>query len=175
MLVDVHQQGHTYHGLNSTTQVDHWWRSFDGAATKPGWILLAMFDHGRDNDQVIHQSLTLLKEATVTYIVLGMGSYPNGTVYGQDAIQDLINLKYKVMVLSASHVPQTWLLSSLLKPNADITTTRLAPLFEGMHLRANATGTPVLGYVFATQGLDCLLYTSPSPRDQRGSRMPSSA
>ena len=27
----------------------------------------------------------------------------------------------------------------------------------------------------ADQLLDCLLYTSPSPRDQRGSRMPSSA
>ena len=27
----------------------------------------------------------------------------------------------------------------------------------------------------AGQYLDCLLYTSPSPRDQRGSRMPSSA
>ena len=27
----------------------------------------------------------------------------------------------------------------------------------------------------ATLGYDCLLYTSPSPRDQRGSRMPSSA
>ena len=26
-----------------------------------------------------------------------------------------------------------------------------------------------------TQGEICLLYTSPSPRDQRGSRMPSSA
>ena len=26
-----------------------------------------------------------------------------------------------------------------------------------------------------TQGYTCLLYTSPSPRDQRGSRMPSSA
>ena len=26
-----------------------------------------------------------------------------------------------------------------------------------------------------TQSYDCLLYTSPSPRDQRGSRMPSSA
>ena len=25
------------------------------------------------------------------------------------------------------------------------------------------------------QGINCLLYTSPSPRDQRGSRMPSSA
>ena len=28
---------------------------------------------------------------------------------------------------------------------------------------------------YQRQGLDCLLYTSPSPRDQRGSRMPSSA
>ena len=27
----------------------------------------------------------------------------------------------------------------------------------------------------AAEYLDCLLYTSPSPRDQRGSRMPSSA
>ena len=27
----------------------------------------------------------------------------------------------------------------------------------------------------AEQGIHCLLYTSPSPRDQRGSRMPSSA
>ena len=29
--------------------------------------------------------------------------------------------------------------------------------------------------VHAAKGLSCLLYTSPSPRDQRGSRMPSSA
>ena len=28
---------------------------------------------------------------------------------------------------------------------------------------------------FSALGGDCLLYTSPSPRDQRGSRMPSSA
>ena len=28
---------------------------------------------------------------------------------------------------------------------------------------------------YRTPNLDCLLYTSPSPRDQRGSRMPSSA
>ena len=32
-----------------------------------------------------------------------------------------------------------------------------------------------LGASFGEQGSDCLLYTSPSPRDQRGSRMPSSA
>ena len=30
-------------------------------------------------------------------------------------------------------------------------------------------------YLYADSGGDCLLYTSPSPRDQRGSRMPSSA
>ena len=32
-----------------------------------------------------------------------------------------------------------------------------------------------LGMAIATSSLSCLLYTSPSPRDQRGTRMPSSA
>ena len=36
--------------------------------------------------------------------------------------------------------------------------------------RLSADGGDVFGVV-----CDCLLYTSPSPRDQRGSRMPSSA
>ena len=36
-----------------------------------------------------------------------------------------------------------------------------------------ATGTAAL--VAGAVSSDCLLYTSPSPRDQRGSRMPSSA
>ena len=31
------------------------------------------------------------------------------------------------------------------------------------------------GELFGFDGRSCLLYTSPSPRDQRGSRMPSSA
>ena len=34
---------------------------------------------------------------------------------------------------------------------------------------------PLLASTSASQLMDCLLYTSPSPRDQRGSRMPSSA
>ena len=42
-----------------------------------------------------------------------------------------------------------------------------------------ACGTCRLMYGLAKKGFDvegiCLLYTSPSPRDQRGSRMPSSA
>ena len=31
------------------------------------------------------------------------------------------------------------------------------------------------GLILLSVNIDCLLYTSPSPRDQRGSRMPSSA
>ena len=46
----------------------------------------------------------------------------------------------------------------------DIIEARLRDLFDVTLRRDN---TPM------TQ--DCLLYTSPSPRDQRGSRMPSSA
>ena len=34
---------------------------------------------------------------------------------------------------------------------------------------------PDLGVILSEQAINCLLYTSPSPRDQRGSRMPSSA
>ena len=33
----------------------------------------------------------------------------------------------------------------------------------------------ILVVILGTQSQACLLYTSPSPRDQRGSRMPSSA
>ena len=35
--------------------------------------------------------------------------------------------------------------------------------------------TLLVAVLLSAQCTDCLLYTSPSPRDQRGSRMPSSA
>ena len=42
--------------------------------------------------------------------------------------------------------------------------------------KASEIGAHILsGNVFETRALDCLLYTSPSPRDMRRSRMPSSA
>ena len=44
------------------------------------------------------------------------------------------------------------------------------------YYRHDIEGCPDLAKsVFVTPTADCLLYTSPSPRDQRGSRMPSSA
>ena len=42
----------------------------------------------------------------------------------------------------------------------------------GWHIALVATHIPTY---MADKGLPCLLYTSPSPRDQRGSLMPSSA
>ena len=53
----------------------------------------------------------------------------------------------------------------------------------GVHLVAGLWGTIGIGFLAKDTGLFwggdykqlCLLYTSPSPRDQRGSRMPSSA
>ena len=42
------------------------------------------------------------------------------------------------------------------------------------HIYAKTDADAVFGMLYA-QAEDCLLYTSPSPRDQRGSRMPSSA
>ena len=38
-----------------------------------------------------------------------------------------------------------------------------------------AMGLTAIFIVYSPWGKSCLLYTSPSPRDQRGSRMPSSA
>ena len=42
-------------------------------------------------------------------------------------------------------------------------------------LRERGTQRANVPKALASHGKDCLLYTSPSPRDQRGSRMPSSA
>ena len=57
--------------------------------------------------------------------------------------------------------------------------------FEQLIIRGvtliNGNGSPPLGPVDIViekniiKSINCLLYTSPSPRDQRGSRMPSSA
>ena len=43
--------------------------------------------------------------------------------------------------------------------------------FDGLTVVANIVAFLLIGRNFG----NCLLYTSPSPRDQRGSRMPSSA
>ena len=62
---------------------------------------------------------------------------------------------------------------------------RLAKLAKAPFIKVEATKFTEVGYVgrdveqiirdLVEASISCLLYTSPSPRDQRGSRMPSSA
>ena len=58
---------------------------------------------------------------------------------------------------------------------------RMLSLFEDFELQPNGTQIDLvqsfkyLGVTTDAKWSCCLLYTSPSPRDQRGSRMPSSA
>ena len=44
-----------------------------------------------------------------------------------------------------------------------------------LHMRSFSDEEDILLEPFRAKSFGCLLYTSPSPRDQRGSRMPSSA
>ena len=58
-----------------------------------------------------------------------------------------------------------------------VVTNRSAVGEQYVDLRPKTDSGPYLedGSVIRKQATSCLLYTSPSPRDQRGSRMPSSA
>ena len=66
---------------------------------------------------------------------------------------------------------EQWVLTNL---NTQASTSGNGELTLG-GLKVKISGTGVDGDVYALQTSNCLLYTSPSPRDQRGSRMPSSA
>ena len=60
---------------------------------------------------------------------------------------------------------------------SDFTAEEASPLADGLGLAADQR-TEAMGWILGWSGGHpylCLLYTSPSPRDQRGSRMPSSA
>ena len=59
------------------------------------------------------------------------------------------------------------------QPNRTPQRVRHALRFRAVEVVKSERITPHLLRI--TLGGDCLLYTSPSPRDQRGSRMPSSA
>ena len=68
------------------------------------------------------------------------------------------------------------------RENVRIAAKSLAPITEGNQLVISHGNGPQVGLLALqsaayeeVEAYPCLLYTSPSPRDQRGSRMPSSA
>ena len=92
-----------------------------------------------------------------------------------DQISDTV-LDYLLEEDSASRVAcETLVNTGLVVLSGEITSNRS---LDGVTERVRET-IKEIGYVGSEMGFDyrscCLLYTSPSPRDQRGSRMPSSA
>ena len=63
------------------------------------------------------------------------------------------------------------------KRTQELQKAALAALLQKIDVFSNQSkdSVSVLGGTTNVMYWDCLLYTSPSPRDQRGSRMPSSA
>ena len=69
-----------------------------------------------------------------------------------------------VSIIGRPNVGKSTLINSLMKEKLSIITSK-----------AQTTRHRIRGIINEDDYQICLLYTSPSPRDQRGSRMPSSA
>ena len=83
---------------------------------------------------------------------------------------DSLEISYKWMEEKGVMLPVHKVVIDYIKP------ARFDDLLEiEVSLRKIPTVRIVFDYVIHNKDRDCLLYTSPSPRDQRGSRMPSSA
>lgn len=172
ILVNAAQQGHNIIGLSPTIDAKEnttdvgvmpgmWWNHFTFQEKKdgkrPSWFLLAVIDAAEMNDVVMQQSVQLLQESTVTYIVLGVGVNVNGTSFGKKAALLLMDRRYKVQILSNSHFPKA---SSIWTPSALLGPRNIHEYFAIMRKHARESQTPVRGYLFATQGLDLAIPTA---------------
>ena len=99
-------------------------------------------------DRVLNGVVTLTLTGTTTTLTTTDGALSDG--------------HYKVLVLSGS-------------PSGTNTVTITPNDQSKLYLVNNTTSQSVVFTQGSGGNVTCLLYTSPSPRDQRGSRMPSSA
>lgn len=160
ILVNTAKQGHKVIGLspmesNNGSMPDEWWQKSNlqrEGAQCHRQILLAVMDSAEKNDEIIQNSVHLLNEAAVNYIVIGVGVNPNEYSFGKKAALILHKLRYKVQILSSSHFPDT---TSPWVPNRLLTTPdHFQAYFARLAKYARETQTPVRGYLFATRGLD---------------------
>ena len=110
-------------------------------------------------DLMTSDRVTLRINAVVTYRVVDSRL----TISSSDNVHQAF---YRAAQLALRKIVGQHRLDEFLDDKQQISEKALAQLSE----RTRALGLEVVGL-----GVRCLLYTSPSPRDQRGSRMPSSA
>jgi Protein of unknown function (DUF229) len=148
-----HDVGANEDRINNT--VDRWWNEWGKKNTshvpQPNSFQLMMVDSLK-SDEVLRQAQRFLEQASVTYIVVSFGSdpHPHFHPFGIEAIQTLLKHRYKVQLLSISHISD----ESIYRPNADITEDGVTILGVDIDRLAKERKQPVRGYIFATQGLD---------------------
>jgi hypothetical protein len=189
------------------TTLDRWWQSFDQQNSvktshaiwhsdqkaidqeKPTWILLAVFDLPfGEEDEVWQESKTFLEECTATYIVIAIHSKKSAdgvyTYGGLNAVEQLLERRYKLQTLSVSHYHAEYHKNSSHNhvmgsrkvldeygPNAlfrsiqDIKDllrwgAESAEIYSNNDLGTNHDQAHFTVYLFATQGLDLAI---PSP------------
>ena len=111
----------------------------------------------------------LIMLGVVLLIVLVLAAYKAFSVYTM--VQGFSVPRPAVSVAVATAIERPW--------QARLPTVGTLKALQGVDLSLETDGT-VIDLQFESgqkvkAGQPCLLYTSPSPRDQRGSRMPSSA
>lgn len=139
----------------STMMPDQWWlkqKENPAQQRHPSGVLLAVVDLAGRNDEIVKQSVQLLQESTVKYLLLGIGVDQHGS-FGKEAARLLMEqFHYKVQILSNSHFPSP---DSPWTPNALLNSKeKLDEYFAVMAEHATTSRTPVRGYLFCTQGLD---------------------
>ena len=107
---------------------------------------------------------------TSVSLIPGQGT---GGVGAGCSIVKLIDLALE-QGLSVTDIPQYLMTGGFLEPSM-VYGTIFGPPAPTMALVAPLKGFYGEKYFYDAEYIYCLLYTSPSPRDQRGSRMPSSA
>ena len=91
-------------------------------------------------------------------LVLINPNNPTGAVYSREVLEDIVELaRQHNLVIFSDEIYDKILYD------------------EAQHISTASLAPDVLCLTFNGLSKSCLLYTSPSPRDQRGSRMPSSA
>ena len=107
-------------------------------------------------------SATVADGAAIAVSIAATNTICSGTNTG--SLSAMVNVGQAPFTYSWSNGGTTASIANLTAGNYDLTVT-------------DANGCSVVNSATVNDGntISCLLYTSPSPRDQRGSRMPSSA
>ena len=147
--IEYETEGRHYAHVDCPGHADYVKNMITGAAQMDGAILVVSAADGPMPQTREH--ILLARQVNVPYLVVYLNKVDQ---VDDEELLDLVEMEVRE------------LLSSYDFPGDDI------PLIKGSALQAmESSATDANDAVYAS----CLLYTSPSPRDQRGSRMPSSA